>query len=280
MSYIHGTSPDEQRRLALMNDLINTGSLRELALEAGVRVLDLGAGTGQLSRAMARAAGPSGRVVGVEFSREQLTSARRLAGLADEADLVDFREGDAADPPLRPDEWGTFDVVHTRFLLEHLPDPSSVVRAMVRAARPGGRIVLEDDDHDLLRLWPEPPGIGAVWSAYQEIYRNNGCDPLIGRRLPRLLHDAGAITFRSTWVFFGACAGNEAFGSAVANLHGILTGARDAILATGAVDAAALDRSLDALRAWESTPGASFGYAIAWAEGRKPEAAFTPTASR
>jgi ubiquinone/menaquinone biosynthesis C-methylase UbiE len=77
VSYIHGTSPDEQRRLALMNDLINRGSLRELALEAGVRVLDLGAGTGQLARAMARAAGPSGRVVGVEFSREQLTSARR-----------------------------------------------------------------------------------------------------------------------------------------------------------------------------------------------------------
>jgi tRNA A58 N-methylase Trm61 len=103
VSYVHGTSPEEQRRLALMNDLINTGSLRELAIEPGVRVLDLGAGTGQLSRAIARAAGPSGRVVGVEFSREQLISARRLAGLADEAELVDFREGDAADPPLRRD---------------------------------------------------------------------------------------------------------------------------------------------------------------------------------
>jgi ubiquinone/menaquinone biosynthesis C-methylase UbiE len=270
VSYIHGTSPDEQRRLVLMNDLINTGSLRELALEAGVHVLDLGSGTGQLARSMARAAGPSGRVVGVEFSREQLTSARRLAGLADEAEIVDFREGDAAAPPLRDDEWGTFDVVHTRFLLEHLPDPSSVVRTMVRAARPGGRIILEDDDHDLLRLWPEPAGIAAVWSAYQDIYRNNGCDPLIGRKLPRLLHDAGALTSRSTWVFFGACAGNEAFGSAVANLHAILIGARDAILATGAVGAAAFDRSLEALSGWESMPGASFGYAIAWAEGRKP----------
>jgi ubiquinone/menaquinone biosynthesis C-methylase UbiE len=270
VNYIHGTSPDEQRRLALMNELINAGSLRELALEAGVRVLDLGSGTGQLARSIARAAGPSGRVVGVEFNREQLTSARRLAGLADEAELVDFREGDAAAPPLSDDEWGTFDVVHTRFLLEHLPDPSSVVRAMIRAARPGGRIVLEDDDHDLLRLWPEPAGIAAVWSAYQDLYRNNGCDPLIGRKLPKLLHDAGAITSRSTWVFFGACAGHEAFGSAVANLHAILAGAREAILATGAVGAAALDRSLEALSRWESTPGASFGYAIAWAEGRKP----------
>jgi ubiquinone/menaquinone biosynthesis C-methylase UbiE len=270
VSYIHGTAPEEQRRLALMNDLINAGSLRELALEAGDRVLDLGSGTGQLTRSMARAAGPAGRVVGVESSPEQLASARRLAGLADEAELVDFREGDAATPPLDDDEWGTFDVVHTRFLLEHLSDPSSVVRAMVRAARPGGRIVLEDDDHDLLRLWPEPPGIAAVWSAYQDLYWNNGCDPLIGRKLPGLLHDAGAMTSRSTWVFFGACAGNVAFGSAVANLHAILTGARDAMVAAGAVEATEFDRSLEALDRWSSTPGASFGYAIAWAEGLKP----------
>ena len=75
---------------------------------------------------------------------------------------------------------------------------------------------------------------------------------------------------RTTWVFFGACAGNAAFPSAVANLHGILTGARDAILATGSLEAAAFDRALDALHGWESTAGASFGYAIAWVEGRKP----------
>ena len=37
-------------------------------------------------------------------------------------------------------------------------DPLAVVRQMVRAVKPGGRVVLADDDHDLLRLWPEPPG--------------------------------------------------------------------------------------------------------------------------
>ncbi len=218
---------------------------------------------------MAQAAGPRGRVVAVEYSAEQLASARKLAGAVDEAELVDFRLGDAAAPPLREDEWGTFDVVHARFLLEHLREPSTVVATMVRAARPGGRIVLEDDDHDLLRLWPEPPGWEAVWSAYQDTYRRSGCDPLIGRKLPRLLHEAGAVLRRSTWIFFGACAGEDAFPSAVANLLGIMTGARDAILATGAVDGDGFDRGLDAIRSWETIPGASFGYATAWAEGSK-----------
>lgn len=269
MSYIHGTSPDEQRRLSLMNEIANAGSLREAAVRPGDRVLDVGSGLGQLTRMMARQAGPTGRVVGVEFSAEQLEVARRLAGEAGEAELAELRQGDAAAPPLEAGEWGSFDLVHTRFLLEHLQDPASVVRAMVRAARPGGRIVIEDDDHDLLRLWPEPAGVMAAWVAYQESYRRNGCDPLIGRKLPRLLHEAGALPSRATWIFFGACAGDPAFPSVVANLHGVLAGARGAILQTGAIEAAAFDRSLDALLAWESVPGASFGLAIAWAEGRK-----------
>ena len=36
------------------------------------------------------------------------------------------------------DEWGTFDLVHARFLLEHVSDPLAVVRSMARAVRPGG----------------------------------------------------------------------------------------------------------------------------------------------
>jgi len=253
-----------------MNDLINAGSMRELELGEGDRVLDLGAGLGQLTRLMAKAAGPTGRVVGVEYATDQLASARELAGQAGESGLVDFRHGDAAAPPLRDDEWGTFDLVHTRFLLEHLPRPAPVVATMLKAARPGGRIVLEDDDHDLLRLWPEPPGFAAVWSAYQDTYRRSGCDPLIGRKLARMLHDAGAVPSRTTWVFFGASAGERAFPFAVTNLLGILTGAREAVLATGGIDAADFDRGVDAVRAWEATPGASFGYAITWVQGIKP----------
>ncbi len=270
MSYIHGTSPEEQRRLSLMNDIANAGSLREAAIRPGESVLDLGSGLGQLNRMIARAAGPSGRVVGIEYSRKQLDAARRLAAADGESTLVDFRQGDANAPPLANDEWGSFDLVHTRFLLEHLSEPASVVRAMVRAARPGGRIVVEDDDHDLLRLWPPPEGVMDAWAAYQESYRRNGCDPLIGRKLPRMLHEAGAQPSRATWIFFGACAGDPAFPSVVANMHGILVGAREAVLATGSIEEKAFDRALASLLAWEQEPGAFFGLGIAWAEGRKP----------
>ncbi|MBW8885258.1 MAG: class I SAM-dependent methyltransferase [Planctomycetia bacterium] len=58
--YLHGTAPDEQDRLGLMNGLLNANSLCEMHLAPGERVLDVGCGLGQLSRDMARQVGLSG----------------------------------------------------------------------------------------------------------------------------------------------------------------------------------------------------------------------------
>src|SRR5262249_38154988 len=160
-----------------LNDLINEGSLRELGLRGGERLLDVGSGLGQFTRAMARAAGSASGAVGIEADEKQLAAARRLACEAGEGGLVEWRSGDAAHVPVRADEWGTFDVAHSRFLREHVRAPLGAVRAMVRAVRPGGRVVLEDDDHDVLRLWPEPPGFWPVWQAYIRTYDRLGGDP-------------------------------------------------------------------------------------------------------
>ena len=110
----------------------------------GESILDVGSGLGQMSRAMARAVarpGMSGRprLLGIEASPEQLSEARRQAAEDGETDLVEFRAGDALRLPLAPDEWGSFDLAHTRFLLEHVTHPEDVVRSMVRSVRTGGR---------------------------------------------------------------------------------------------------------------------------------------------
>src|SRR6185503_14247088 len=100
---------------------------------------------------------PQARVVAVERDERQLAAAREaLRGDPAEA-RVELRRGDAYELPLSPDEWGSFDLVWSRFLLEHLDDPLRAVEPMVRALRSGGRIVLCDDDHDLLRLDPPAP---------------------------------------------------------------------------------------------------------------------------
>src|SRR5262249_51893202 len=70
---LHGTHPEEQDRLGLMNRLLNQNSLAEMQLKPGEKVLDVGSGLGQLTREMARQIGEGAKVVGIERSHEQLT---------------------------------------------------------------------------------------------------------------------------------------------------------------------------------------------------------------
>ncbi|MBI1827063.1 MAG: methyltransferase domain-containing protein [Planctomycetes bacterium] len=203
--YIHGSDPEEQRRLSTLNAFMNGPSLREINVQPGERILDVGSGLAQLTRAMARTSGPNGYVLGIERDARQLAEAHRLAKEAGEDSIIELREGNAYDPPLRDSEWGTFDLAHARFVLEHVPDPLRVVRMMLRAVKPGGRIVLEDDDHEVLRFHPEPPHFRVFWDAYVETYEHVGNDPYVGRKLISLMHNAGALPTRNTWIFFGTC---------------------------------------------------------------------------
>ncbi len=276
--YVHGTAPEEQRRLTRLNDLLNRRSLAALALAGNERILDVGAGLGQLARAMART---GATVVGIERSAEQIDEALRQmreapddgpggsGGSGDSGRRIELRRGDATDLPLASGEWGTFDVAHARFLLEHVPEPLAVVRGMVRAVRPGGRIVLEDDDHDLLRLWPEPPGLDTLWRAYVRTYDRLGNDAFVGRRLVSLLHEAGAKPVGNTWLFFGACAGDPDFDGFALNLIGVIEGAGEATRETGGIDPESFAAAIAALHAWRRRPDAAIWYAVAWAEGRR-----------
>ena len=266
--YIHGAGEAEAERLATLNRLLNAACLREAAPRPGDRILDVGAGQGQLTRALARAAGRA--ALGVERDPAQGALARRLAAAEGEAALLELREGDALALPLRQEEWGTFDLAHARFILEHVHSPERVVAQMVRAVRPGGRIILCDDDHALLRLHPEPTGLAPVWEAFVESYRRLGNDPRVGRRLVALRPGAGAAPRRATFVHFGACAGDPSFPAFASNLLENLRGARGAILATGLVDGPALDAALLAFTAFAARPDAVIWYAMPWAEGVRP----------
>lgn len=266
--YLHGTEPEEQQRLTRLNEIVNARCLRELDLEGVRSILDVGCGLGQLTRDMARKAGV--RAVGVEIDAGQLAEAERQARLAGEAGLLDLRRGRGEALPLGEAEWGSFDLVHTRFLLEHVREPLAVVREMVRAARAGGRIVLEDDLHDVMRLWPEPPGFGPLWQAYIRSYDRLGNDPHVGQRLVSLLWEAGAAPVRNTLVFFGSCAGSPEFGAYVENTVGILHTAQEEIVGGGLLDREAFDQGIAGLRAWKERPDAAMWFAIAWAEGVRP----------
>ena len=206
-------------------------------------------------------------MIGIERNRAQIDEAIRQAKEAGEENLIEIREGDVFDFPLDDDQWGSFDIAHARYILEHVSEPVDVVKQMVKAVRPGGRIVLADDDHDIIRFWPEPPGIMVAWQAYLRAYDRIGNDPYVGRRLVQLLHQAGATPRYNTVVFFGACATDPIFGALIENLIGVLEGATETVIKYGLCDAEYYAAAGTNLRAWSKRPDAAFWYGICWAEG-------------
>jgi len=268
-SYIHGSNPEEQKRLSLLNELINERCIQLLDLEGGEKVIDMGSGLGQFTLSMARRIGAGGKCLGIERDSHQLETANKNLAKQGEIHWVEFRQGDAENMPLRKEEWNYFDVGHARFVLEHLSKPEIALRELVKAVRPGGRVVLEDDDHVGLLLYPEPAGFSNLWTAYMRSYDRLGNDPYIGRRLVAMMYEAGLRQIRNDVVFFGDCAGSQTFKSYVANLIGVIESARKVMTEGNLISTSVMDESLQHLRAWSNLPYAALWYQIYWAVGFK-----------
>lgn len=101
------------------------------------RVLDVGCGNGQTSRACARLASAGG-VLGVDLSSSMLARARQLAG-AEGLTNVNFERADAQVHPFVP---AAFDVIVSRFGTMFFANPVAAFTNLARAIRPGGRITM------------------------------------------------------------------------------------------------------------------------------------------
>jgi len=130
------------RRYELLNFLMTAGMYRrwnarvvEVAgVRPGARVLDLACGTGSLSRELARAVGPDGYVLGIDFSPEMLRIARRRMYAN-----LEYRLGDATD--LKEVESRSFDVATIAYGARNIPDLAALFSEMRRCLKPGGRAV-------------------------------------------------------------------------------------------------------------------------------------------
>lgn len=179
-----GNSPDEVETRQAYLDL--------LALRPGERVLDVGCGSGVVTRDVARRVMPGGRVVGLDTSAELLAIAGELARAAALDGAIDFRQGDAHALPFAD---GEFDAVLAVTVLAHIADAERAIREMVRVAARGARVGVFDFDGDSVLLpHPDRALTRRILAAMSD---HAATDSWLVRRLPALLRAAGVGDVRT-----------------------------------------------------------------------------------
>jgi SAM-dependent methyltransferase len=189
--YIYDPSTeDERKRLAALEFLLDPETFRVLeriGVSEGWRCLEVGGGGGSVTRWLTEHAGPEGHVVATDLSPRFLEEI--------EAPNLEVRKHNVVTDPL---EEGAYDLVHSRDVLEHIPEREAVLDKMVVALKPGGWLVAEDVDFvSALRLegFGEKTELityeGKMWSGAVKSMRARGVDAEYGRRLPWRLKARG-----------------------------------------------------------------------------------------
>src|SRR5215813_15494424 len=167
-----------------------------LGIAAGERVLDVGCGSGAITREIARRVGKHGLAMGIDPSPALLTVARELAREAGFDHGIEFREGSAHQLPF-PD--GTFDAVVCVTVLSHVPRGEAAIPEFVRVLRSGGRLGVFDFDGDMTAFsHPDRSLTRRIVAAASDATAVNGW---LVRQLPLLFQRAGVIDVRARGFF-------------------------------------------------------------------------------
>lgn len=200
-TYIAVDSPPELERerlrlLAQLADPITIRRLKSIGIQKGWRCLEVGGGTGSIARWLCERVGADGKVVATDLNPQFLRELREVN--------LEVRKHDILSDPLEPE---SYDLVHCRFVLMHLPEPERALQKMAAAVRPGSWLCVEEGDFISYAAVDENHPGAELFNrgsfAILEALRAAGViKPYFGRRLPGLLEGLGIPDVKKEGVFW------------------------------------------------------------------------------
>jgi SAM-dependent methyltransferase len=170
-----------------------------------------------------------------------------------------------ADGAALPFQDSAFDFVLFRLVLRHAPRRAALLDEAARVVRPGGVVCAVDVDEGATTFDPEPRAWPRLKAALVAAAERRGGDPFVGRRLPRLLADAGLASVSSS--LLPVTTDDVPRAAFVETMLAPAARTIDPDL----LAADAVDDGWAALREWAAS-GRGFGYALGiMTAGRKPD---------
>src|SRR5262245_56504910 len=158
-------------------------------LFAGAQVLSVGCGPGNILRAITTAY-PKATGTGLDISPVRIQQATEANH---RNPRLRFLCGDAQQMKLPS---GSFDVAYTRMLLQYIPDKETAVAEMVRVCKPGGVVLIQDLDGQLVWHYPEEALMQETIHRVMKSLSETGFDPFVGRKLFWKARNAGPEKLR------------------------------------------------------------------------------------
>ncbi|RDI55543.1 class I SAM-dependent methyltransferase [Nocardia mexicana] len=177
---------DRFRVLEAVYDAVSIERLREFGVGRGWRCLEVGGGGGSMARWLAQQVGPTGQVVATDIDPSRMRHTD---------DGVEVLRHDITTDELPS---ATYDLVHARLVLLHLPGRLHALDRIRHTLKPGGVLVLDEFDCSYLPLLAAPgPGDAALYARvtdgiHQLIYARGG-DPDWGRHALSAMRRAGFV---------------------------------------------------------------------------------------
>lgn len=180
-------SDDEITRLELKTGVEEVRRHAEwCGLKPGLRVLDLGCGTGKTTEVLFDIVQPGGSIAGVDNSEDRISYAAKHHGKPG----IEFFVRDFTSPI---DDLGEFDIIWVRFVLEYFQnESSSIVKNLMKNLKPGGYLCLLDLDHNCLNHYELPERTEKILhDLMKRLDREHNFDSYAGRKLYSYLYDNG-----------------------------------------------------------------------------------------
>ena len=245
-------------RFSALADIFDPGTIRhltEMGVVRGWHCLEVGAGGGSITTWLCDQVGDNGRVLATDIDT-------RFVETLDRTNL-DVRQHDIASDPLPQ---ATFDLVHFRLVLGHLPNRDEILGRLVTTLRPGGWILAEEFDSWSLR--PDHSINAAetslkAFAAMQAVLGRHSFDGYYGRRLAARLraHGLGDVSAEGrVFMYEGGTSGADLTRAGISQT-------RDEMIDAGAISATEIEHDLLQL----DRPDFMMPSPIMWAvRGRRP----------